>query len=194
MIDEKFIFLAVTLNLFGGLSYLIDTLKGKTKPNKVTWFLWGVAPIIAFAAQIVQGVGLSSLMTLTVGLSPLLIFGASFINKKSEWKITNFDLGCGALSLLALLLWGITQIGNVAILLSILADGFAAVLTLIKSYEFPETENYQAFLFAGIAAAITLFTIKEWNFVHIAFPIYILSICTIFVLLIKFKLGKRLQQ
>ncbi|MBI2039568.1 hypothetical protein HYT18_00670 [Candidatus Microgenomates bacterium] len=193
MIDEKFVFLAVALNLFGSLSYLIDTLKGKTKPNKVTWFLWGLAPIIAFAAQITQGVGLSSLMTLTVGLSPLVIFGASFLNKKSEWKITNFDLGCGVLSLLALMLWAITQIGNIAILFAILADGLAAVPTLIKSYKFPETENYQAFLFAGIAAIITILTLKDYNFANIAFPIYIFSICSIFVLLIKFKLGKKLH-
>lgn len=41
MIDEKFIFVAVVLNLAGGLSYLIDTLKGKVKPNKVSWLLWG---------------------------------------------------------------------------------------------------------------------------------------------------------
>lgn len=48
MIDEKFIFAAVILNLAGGLSYLIDTLKGKVKPNKVSWLLWGIAPMIAF--------------------------------------------------------------------------------------------------------------------------------------------------
>lgn len=191
MIDEKFIFLAVALNLWGGFNYLVSTLKGETKPNKVTWLLWGLAPLIAFAAQIIQGVGLSSLMTLSVGISPLLIFVASFLNKKSAWKISRFDLGCGALSLLALVLWGVTQIGNVAISLSILSDGLAAVPTLIKSYQAPETENYQAFLFAGIAAVITLLTIKEWNFAHYAFPVYIFSICLIFVLLIKFKMGKK---
>lgn len=35
MIDEKFIFIAVALNLLGGLSYLIDTLKGKAKPTRL---------------------------------------------------------------------------------------------------------------------------------------------------------------
>ncbi len=193
MIDEKFVFLAVVLNLWGGFNYLVSTLKGETRPNKVTWFLWGLAPLIAFAAQIVQGVGLSSLMTLTVGLSPMVIFLASFINKKSEWKISKFDLSCGAVSLLALMLWSITQIGNIAILFAILADGLAAVPTLIKSYQAPETENYQAFLFAGIAAIITILTVKDYNFANIAFPVYIFSICSIFVLLIKFKLGKKLH-
>lgn len=89
MIDEKFIFIAVAFNLAGGLSYLIATLKGEAKPNKVSWFFWGLAPMIAFAAQVKQGVGLVSLMTLAIGFSPVIIFFASFLNKKAEWKITN---------------------------------------------------------------------------------------------------------
>lgn len=193
MIDERFVFLAVAFNFFGSLSYLIDTVKGKIKPNKVTWFLWALAPLVAFAAQISQGVGLSSLLTFMVGFGPLLVFIGSFVNKKAQWKITNFDLICGALSILGLLLWGITRVGNIAILFAILADGLAAIPTLVKSYQAPETENYKVFLLAMIAALITLLTIKQWDFAHFAFPLYIFSICFIFVLLIKFKLGKKLN-
>ncbi len=189
MIDERFIFLAVALNLYGGWSYLIDTLKGKVKPNKVTWLLWALAPLVAFGGAVSQGVGLSSLMSLSVGLSPLLIFLASFLNKKANWKLTTFDIVCGALSLIGLALWGITRVGNVAILFAILADGIAAVPTLLKAYHYPETENYQAFLFAGIASILTLLTLKTWDFAHYAFPLYIFFVCFIFILLIKFKLG-----
>lgn len=194
MIDERFVFLAVALNLYGGLSYLISTLKGEVKPNKVTWFIWALAPLIAFGAAVSEGVGLSSLISLSVGLSPLLIFFASFLNKKAEWKLTTFDITCGILSLLGLVLWGITRAGNLAILFAILADGLAAVPTLVKSFYYPETENYKAFFFAAIAAIITLFTLKNWDFAHYAFPVYIFSICFIFVLLIKFQLGKKVTQ
>lgn len=173
MIDEKFIFLAVTLNFLGTLSYLIDTLKGNVKPNKVSWFLWSLAPFIAFVAEINQGVGLVSLLTFIIGFGTLLIFLGSFINKKAEWKITSFDLICGALSVTGLILWGITRVGNLAILFAILADGLAAVPTVVKSYKFPETENYKVFLTGGLSALITLLTIKQWNFANYAFPIYI---------------------
>lgn len=194
MIDEKFVFLAVALNLTGGLSYLIDTLKGKAKPNKVSWLLWGLAPMIAFAAQIIQGVGLVSLMTFTVGFSPVIIFFASFLNKKADWKITRFDLICGALSIIGLILWGYTRVGNWAILFSILSDFLAGVPTIIKAYKYPETENYQAYLFAGIAAVITLLTIKQWDFAHSSFAIYIFGFNLITFPLIKFKLGKKFSK
>lgn len=191
MIDEKFIFVAIALILIGDFSYLVYTIKGKVKPNKVTWFLWGLAPLIAFAAQFSRGIGLVSLVTFAFGGVPLLIFIATFLNKKAYWKITSFDLICGGLSVAGLLLWAITQAGNWAILFAIASDGLAAVPTLVKSFKFPETENYQTYLLNGIGALITLFAIKSWDFAHYAFPMYIFSVGLILFLLIKFKLGKR---
>ncbi len=193
MIDERFIFVAVILILFGDFTYLIYTIKGKVKPNKVTWFLWGLAPLIAFAAQFKQGVGLSSLTTFAFGALPLFIFLASFLNKKAYWKITSFDLMCGALAIIGLILWQATQVGNWAILFGVLADGAAAVPTVVKSYKAPESENYLVYLFNPIGAIITLLTLKTWDFTHYAFPVYIFFIGFLLVLLIKFKFGRKLQ-
>lgn len=193
MIDEKFVFLAVLLILIGDATYLLDTIRGKVKPHKVTWFLWALAPFIAFAAQIDQEVGLSSFMTLAVGIVPILIFTASFLNKKAYWRITTFDYICGTLSLVGLLLWGITKIGNLAILFAIIADGLASVPTVIKSFKAPETENYQVYLFNGLAAVVTLLIIKKWDFADYAFAIYLFSLASILFLLIKFKIGRRIK-
>ncbi len=77
MLDPNFVILGAAIGFIGGISYLVDTLKGKTKPNKVTWFFWSLAPLIAFAGELDKGVGLQSLMTFMVGFSPLLIFLAS---------------------------------------------------------------------------------------------------------------------
>jgi len=44
--------------------------------------------LIAFKAQIKEGVGIhQALLTFMVGFIPLIIFIASFINKKAYWKI-----------------------------------------------------------------------------------------------------------
>ncbi|MBI2196046.1 hypothetical protein HYU45_00345 [Candidatus Daviesbacteria bacterium] len=63
--------------------------------------------------------------------------------------------------------------------------------TIVKSYKVPETENYQVYLFNGLGAVITLFTIKQWDFAHSGFPIYVSLLGFTLFLLIKFKLGKR---
>src|SRR3990167_7836693 len=99
MISPYFVLLGVAFNFFGGLTYLSDTLKGKVKPNRVSWGIWAVAPLIAFLAQVKQGVGIQSLMTFMVGFMPLVIFISSFFNKKSYWQIGRLDIFCGLLSL-----------------------------------------------------------------------------------------------
>lgn len=184
MIDERFTILGLLLGLIGTYSYVKDTIQGKTKPNRVSWFMWALAPLIAFAAQIQKGVGLTSLMTFSVGFSPLLVFLASFVNKKSEWKLEKLDIVCGVSSFAGLILWAFSREPNVAIFFSILADLLASIPTVIKSYRFPETENYKIFLFGLINSGIALLTIKQWNFETASFPIYIFGITTLLVYLI----------
>lgn len=190
MINEKFVFVGAALNLMGSSTYAWNTFKGKTKPNRVTWFLWALAPLIAFSAQINQGVGIQSLMTFMVGFGPLMVFTASFLNKKAFWEISKLDIVCGVLSIFALILWAITGKGNVAIALSIAADLLAAVPTLIKSYKVPDTEHPDVFRNGALSAGITLLTIKTWTFANFGFALYILLICLTLYGLIRFKLGK----
>jgi len=193
MLNEKFIILGALLSFSGGLSYFIDTLKGKNQPNRVSWFLWALAPMIAFAAELEKGVGLTSLMTFMAGFNPLLIIIASFLNKKSYWKLNKMDYVYGSISLFAIIIWQITGEGNLAILFSILADGLAAIPTIVKSYYKPESESGTAFLLSMISAILTLLTIKDWTFAHWGFPLYIFLICLILYLLINFKLGLLIQ-
>ncbi len=194
ILHPNFVILGFLIGLTGCFSYLVSTIKGKTKPNRVTWFLWALSPLIAFVAEIKEGVGIQSLMTFGVGFGPLLIFLASFITRGSVWKLRRFDFFCGALSIIGLFLWYMTKNGNFAIFFSILADGAAAAPTFVKSYRFPETENYHVYLTAVISAIITLLTIKVWNFANFGFPLYILILCATFVFLIKFRAGKSVQR
>ena len=191
MINENFAILGAFIFLISSIPYLLETIQGKVKPNRVTWFLWSLAPLIAFSAQRAQDVGIQSLLTLMAGLIPLVIFLASFLNKKSYWKIGRLDLVCGALSIFGLILWQITGDGNMAILFAIIADALAAFPTIVKSYKAPETENYILYLGNAISAALTILTIKAWNFETYAFSVYLLIICLLLTVLIKFRIGKR---
>lgn len=191
MINEQFVLVGAALNLIGSLSYLRDTIRGKTKPNRVSWFLWALAPLIAFGAQIDDGVGFSALMTFMVGFGPLLIFLGSFVNRRSEWRLNQLDLVCGILSILGLALWLTTGDGILAIIFAIVADGLAAVPTLVKAYKEPKSENWHAFLLGAISAGITLLTIDNWDFAHVGFPAYIFAVCIALFILIKFEIGNK---
>jgi hypothetical protein len=192
MLNQNFVILGTLIGAIGSVAYLIDTVKGKVKPNRVSFLLWSIAPLIAFAAQMKQGVGLEALMTFSTGFLPITVFIASFVNKKAEWKVTRFDLGCGLLSIVGLILWLITKVGNIAIFFSIVADGLAAVPTIVKSYKYPDTELAWPWIATVFGVVLTLLTLKELTFANSGFIVYILLVNSLIFSLIQFRIGERL--
>jgi len=186
MLDPKFAILAGVIAVASAAGYAFDTLRGRNQPNRVTWAMWTVVPMIAFAAQIGQGVGLQSVFTFAGGFGPLLVLIATFVNPKAYWRLTSFDLTCGLISLTAVVLWAITGKGLVALVLSVVADFFAAVPTIKKSYRVPESESGYPFLLGVVAALITLLTIQEWTLANSAFAIYVLFVDGLIASLVLF--------
>ena len=97
MIPEYYVFFAAIINFCATISYAVATLRGTTQPNRVTWFMWALAPLNAAAAQLAGGVGWSTLMVFMTGIGPCIIVVCSFVNKKAYWQTGVFDYLCGLL-------------------------------------------------------------------------------------------------
>jgi hypothetical protein len=194
MIHENWAYVAAVINVLGTLTYVVDVFRGKARPNRVTWGVLTVAPMIAFASMLSQGVSFAqSIMTFSVGFSPFLIFVSSYLVKHPAWQLKKFDIVCGLLSILGLLLWWVTGEGNVAIVFSILADGLAFLPTLVKSYFHPDTESPWTFMASEIATIMGLMTVTKWNFEHVGFQLYILVANIAAIAFIYFKLGLKIS-
>ncbi len=193
MLPAYFVIIGTLIGAAGSVAYLADTVKGKVKPNRVSFLLWSIVPFIAFFAQIGQGVGLEALMTFSAGFLPFTVFIGSFVNKQAEWKLTRFDLVCGILSLAGLVLWMITKVGNIAIFFSIVADGLAAVPTLVKAYKYPETEIAWPWIATVFGVILTLLTLSTFTFANCGFILYILVVNILIYILVQFRLGEKLQ-
>jgi hypothetical protein len=193
MLHSNFVIVGTLIGAAGAVAYLVNTVKGKVKPNRVTFLLWSVVPFIAFSAQVKQGVGLEALMTFSTGFLPLLVFTASFFNKQAEWKLTWFDLTCGMLSLVGLALWMITKVGNVAIFFSIVADALAAVPTVVKAYRYPDTELAWPWIATVSGVVLTLLTLSTFTFANCGFIIYILGLNLLIFTLVQFRIGELIQ-
>jgi hypothetical protein len=194
MLNHNFIIVGTLLGAAGTVAYLVSTVKGRVRPNRVSFLLWSVVPMIAFFAQIKQGVGLVALMTFSTGFLPFTVFIASFFNKKSEWKLTMFDLICGILSVAGLVLWMITKVGNIAILFCIVADGLAAVPTVMKAYRYPDTEIAWPWIATSAGVILTLLTLSKLTFANSGFILYILFINILIYCLVQFRLGERFER
>jgi len=178
------VLLGASAQLIGIFFYVKETIKGNTKPNRMTWLMWSISPLIGAFAAIADGVRWAVIPVFMAGFSPLLVFIASFINSKSYWKLQRFDYFCGVSSLLALILWGITKEPLVAILFAIISDALAAIPTVIKSWKYPETETIHTYI-AGLFSALTsFFAIKTWSLSETAFPIYLVFLISLIIFLI----------
>lgn len=143
------------VQFFGGsLTYVRDTIKGRSKPNRMTYLIWSIGPLIAVAAGLAAGGSWALLPVFMAGFGPLCIFLASFVNPNAYWRLRWFDYGCGALAILALVLWRITDDPIIAIIFAIGADALALIPTAIKSWRFPETETGIAYILAFLNVCV----------------------------------------
>jgi hypothetical protein len=194
VINENWIFLGTAIGAAGTAVYLRDTLRGTTQPNRVTWLLWAVAPLLASAVEFSDGVGLRALPTFMIGFMPLLVFIGSFHNPASLWKIRRLDYACGAISVVGTVIWLVTRNGTVAICAAIAADFTAGIPTLMKSWTNPESETVYSYLGAVISMGVLLLTVTDWTFEVAAFPCFILCVASIEVVLVGLEPGPRLRR
>jgi hypothetical protein len=170
------VILGVIAQTIGCSAYVINTVRGKTKPNRVSWLIWAMAPLIATVAELVQGTTWAALPVFMSGFVPLVIFVVSLFNKKAYWKLGRLDYICGATAIIAIILWLITDEPNIAIIFTIIADGLAVIPTLIKGWKHPETETGLTFLLGGFSATTGLIAAGSLAFAEVAFPIYLLVV------------------
>jgi len=173
---EFLVLIAASATLVAAIAYIRSMFKGHTKPNRVTWLMWTIAPFTATLASFSSGATWAVVPVFMSGLSPFMILIASFLNKRAYWKLTLFDYACGALSVLALVLWYVTENPNIAIAFTIISDGLAATPTLRKAWRNPESEFSWPFL-VGVFNPMTSFLVTQtWAFSDIAFPAYLVLI------------------
>jgi hypothetical protein len=194
VISENWIYVGSAIGALGAVVYLRDTLRGTTKPNRVTWLLWAVAPLLAAAVELDGGVGLRALPTFMVGFMPLLVFIGSFHNSASVWQIRRIDYACGLVSVVGTVTWLVTRNGVVAISAAIAADFMAGVPTVMKSWTHPETETVHSYAGAVISMGVLLLTVTHWTFDEVAFPVFILCMASLEVVLVGLEPGPRWRQ
>jgi hypothetical protein len=187
------VILSAIISILGAAAYIRDTIKGQTKPNRVSWSMWALSPLIGTAAAIAAGADIwTTVRIFLAGFLPLLVFLVSFVNSKSYWKLTLFDFLCGFCSLLALVAWLVIQSPILAILIAALGDGFATLPTLRKAWLNPESETKITYIASLVSVLLVIPSIPVWNIENSAFQIYLLiaNIALLFVVYRK-QLGFR---
>ncbi|MEI7765173.1 MAG: hypothetical protein WCI93_01145 [bacterium] len=187
MLSEKIGYIAVLIQLIGVSFYIRDMLRGNTKPNLVSWVVWALAPLIGSWLSVKAGAGLSVLPVFMAGFNPILVIIIAFVIKKGYWKITKFDIYCGVLAIFALFLWFLTNNFALSILFAIISDLLASIPTIVKSWNYPDTETSATYFGGIIANIVGLLIIKNWIFSIYALGLYFIVVNIIIVFAIYHK-------
>jgi hypothetical protein len=188
------VYIAATISALGVVGYILDTFRGNTFPHRVTWFLWGLIPLVTTLVQVRAHVGIQMLMTVSYVVAPAGVVVASFVARRGSWTITRFDWVCGGVCLVAVAVYSATLKGNLAIVLLVTADGFAALPTMLKSWKAPETETWTAFLGGFTSSTLTLLTVTHWTLPTYGLSTWIGLQSGTEILLIRGCLGPRLAR
>ena len=156
-------------------TYIRDTIRWHTKPNLVTRFMRWLAPLIWFAAASSADVDPRTSVRIALAwLMPAIVFVAALLyNKQSYRKISIFDIACGISALAALIFWIFVKDPITAVWLAILWDTFAALPTVVKAWQYPETESGTAFLLGLLDVLLVLPSIQVRDMLHAWFQIYL---------------------
>lgn len=177
MLDPHWVFAGAALGLVGSVRYAFAIVRGRVRPNLVTWSLWAAAPLIGFFAQLDAGVGLPALMTLAAGLGPTIVVVTGVLASRHLARLGLFDLACAGIAISALAVWLGLGEAPLAVLFAVAADAVAALPTIVKAWRRPDSENVLFYVLVGVGATITLMTISSWEPHAWAFAVYQLTIC-----------------
>ncbi len=174
----------------GSLYYLYLTIKGSVQPNKITFFFWGLLPMIGFFAQYEQDISSVIWVTFAMGLIPFLIVGAAFFNPQAYWELRKLDYVLATMAVLSVVIWQATDNPNLALSMAIVADFIAGVPTIMKSYTHPFSEDWRPYALNVIGFGIGIFAVQSWKFEEYSFVVYLFCMTIIFTSIIFFRQKK----
>lgn len=170
------------LMMLSVVPYARSILRGETKPQRMTWFIWSVLILIALFSQFAKGATWSLLLTAGDSIAVLIVFILSIKFGMGGLRKMDIISLCGAG--LSLILWYLTKEPAVALFLIILIDLIGANLTIVKAWKNPETENWVGWAMCGVGGFLGILAVGSFNFVLLSYPIYICLINTIMAIII----------
>lgn len=161
-------FLTVLLTFVGYVPYVIDILRGKTKPHVYTWLGATVTAFTAYGLQVLGGAGVGAWPMLVISLICVLVLVLSF------WKGTDnrtaFDLLCIVLSFIALFLWLVVQQPILSVLLITFAEILAFVPTVRKSWHQPYSETLSLYSVSAVRHSLSILALEKLNILTALYP------------------------
>jgi hypothetical protein len=164
----------ILAGVFSAISYppyIIAIVKGSVRPERASWLIWSVLTAMGFFTQLAVGATHSLWLPGIQGIGVIIVlllsihYGFGGLLKRDV--ITLFAAA------VTLLIWYFTENAVIAVYLTVLIDAMGAWLTVIKSYEHPESETLITWALSGTGGFFGLLAVGAIDLPVLAYPFYI---------------------
>jgi hypothetical protein len=178
--------IAGVIAFFAYIVYIISILKGGSKPNRVTWWIWAFMGLVLALSYQFSGASNTVWVPYVEFLGPFAIAVLSI--KYGEGTLENkTDLYCLLGAVVSIMLWIIFDNPVIALITNLAIDSFAIVPTIKKSYLRPEGEDFWAWFGTGLADSLNMFAVERFTFAILVYPIYMLVSDLIIIVILLFR-------
>lgn len=164
--------LSVLMFLAAAPPYILDTVHGKTKPERITWLIFSIQNIIAFVSQATLGGGWSLVFLGLDTLGSMIVLGLSLRFGVGGWTV--LDRAALAIASVGVVVAVFAHQPVVAILGVILADISGTVLTILKTYHAPDSETTISWVLTGTGAMTGVLSVGKFDVVLLLYPTYLM--------------------
>lgn len=159
------------INAIGIIPYIYAVVKGKARPNRVTWIIFTFAAWTILIASYMSGVKSTGFWLIAAASNSTIILILSFTKGRGVWEKDALDIGCLTLGLLGIVLWQITKNPSVSVYMGCLIDVIAVIPTFRKVYHDPTSEPKIAWTMGFISAILNVFAIDSTRLVIMITPV-----------------------
>jgi hypothetical protein len=156
------------------IPYLIEIVRGQTKPRVVTWFTWAIILSIGSAAAFTAHQIPAGVLMLSTSLEAAAVVVLGY--KHGDRTFEKLDLICLCGAVTGLSLWMLLHSPALAVLATVLIDFTGALPTLKHSWHKPHEETLITYVLFSISNVLTLTVVNYRVFTSLAYPIYVFSI------------------
>lgn len=167
------------LELFGIISgiiavgasipYIVDIVKGNTKPQRAAWVIFLTLSAISFFAQLAAGATNSSWFPLVLLIQAVIIFVLSF--KYGMGGFSKFDVASLIMAVIILIIWWTTSSAALAIICGVIVNTIGKVLVAEKVYKHPETEYLPTWVWSVVASIFSVLAVGSFDWILIISPL-----------------------
>lgn len=157
------------LQILSNVPYIISILKGKTRPNIVSYIIWTTVQLVNIVSIFMAGASWSVIQLMVMTLNTIFII-VLCLKGYGYKEYTWLDWVCLGIAFVAIGILVFASKPLIALACGISIEVIATIPTLVKTYRHPETELAFAWFIMVFASILAFISTTRFDFQNLVFP------------------------